>query len=94
MTDAPNGSKRFDDLVQTVQRIEIKLDNVSEKLASRPCITHEATLKDQSTRLRDVELSTTRLQAGVQVSAAKVTGLAGIVAAAVAAIGAYFMRGH
>lgn len=93
MTDNPgNGGKRFDDLVVRVDKLDGKLDQHSESLAEikallkvRPCVAHE-------TRLRVVEQQAGVLMSGAQVSVAKVSGLALVVAGIVSAIGAWFMN--
>lgn len=93
MTDIPasNGSKRFEDLVKHVDRMDDKLDRHGEALAEikallsgRPCSEHEG-------RLRIVEQQATMLMGGAQVSVAKVTGLSAIVSGVITAIGHWFM---
>jgi hypothetical protein len=93
MTDivAGNGNKRFEDLVRRVDTMDAKLDRHGEALAEikallggRPCVGHD-------NRLRVVEQQTGVLMGGATLNAAKVTGLAAIISAAVAAIGYYFM---
>jgi hypothetical protein len=101
MPDNPsNGSRRFDDLQQRVHRMDDKLDKHSESLAEikqmlidRPCVAHAGQLTKHEAALHKLASRQAVSEAGVSVSVAKVTGLAAIVAAAVSAIGAYFMRG-
>jgi len=93
MTDNPgNGNARFDDLAKRVDNMDTKLDQHSESLAEiktllkvRPCVAHE-------NRLRVVEQQAGVLMSGAQVSVAKVSGLALVVAGVVSAIGAWFMN--
>lgn len=96
MTDIPsNGSKRFDDLTRHVDAMDSKLDQHGELLAriaalldARPCVLHDE-------QIRELQHGQTRLEAGAQVSIAKIAGLAGIVSAVVSTVGSYFMsRGH
>jgi hypothetical protein len=95
MPDYPNnGKQRFEDLTIRVNVMDDKLDLHGEALARietllevRPCIAHDTTLKKHSERLAVVE-------AGAQVSVARVAGMAGVVAAIVSAVGAWFMKGH
>jgi hypothetical protein len=95
MPDTPeNGKRRFEDLATRVNVMDDKLDQHGEALARietllevRPCIAHDTTLKRHSERLAVVE-------AGAQVSVARVAGMAGIVAAIVSAAGAWFTKGH
>ena len=93
MGDSPagNGDKRFEDMVARVNRMDGKLDQHSETLAEirallggRPCVAHDD-------RLRAVERDTGVLMGGAQVSVAKVGGISGIIAAAVAALGYWLM---
>jgi len=92
MTDNPgNGTRRFDDLARHVDTMDSKLDKHGELLAriaalleARPCVLHDS-------QIRDLQARQTRTEAGMQISVAKVTGLAGIVAAVVSSIGAYFV---
>lgn len=88
---AGNGGKRFDDMVKRVDSMDEKMDRHGEALAEirvllggRPCVGHDG-------RLREVETRTSILMSGVQVSAAKVSGMAAVISAAVAAIGYFFM---
>ena len=95
MPDNPeNGKRRFEDLVTRVNVMDDKLDLHGESLARietllevRPCVAHGDVIKEHSSRLAVVE-------AGAQVSVAKVAGVAGIIAAVVSAVGGWFMKGH
>lgn len=96
MTDIPsNGSKRFEDLARHVDKMDNKLDQHGEILAriaalleARPCVLHDE-------QIRSLQQGQVRLEAGTQVSVAKIAGLAGIVSAVVSTIGSFFMaRGH
>jgi hypothetical protein len=93
MTDtvAGNGNKRFEDLLRRVDGMDAKMDLHAETLAEikallggRPCVGHDS-------RLREVETRTGILMGGAQVSSAKVSGLAAVISAVVAAIGYFFM---
>jgi hypothetical protein len=102
MTDsAGNGSARFQDLVELVRNIDAKVDDQGERLASiearmseRPCIAHASQLADNTSQIGEVRGRVTSLERGTEVSVAKIGGIAAIIAAAVAAIGAWLMKGN
>lgn len=86
-----NGGARFQDLVRLVEKIDAKVDTHGEQLAamnaqlcSKQCMMHDQ-------QIRDLEARQLATESGAQISVAKIGGLAGVIAAAVSAIGAWLM---
>ena len=90
MPDTPNnGKQRFEDLREQVCSIDSKVDKHGESLArietmlnERPCIIHDKAISDHAARLLVIEQ-------GANIRVGRMAAVSGVIAAAVAAIGAW-----